>query len=189
MSEARSFRELPPLDDEPEAEETLPGSPPPGSLLETVLEHREAELADKHFDVDVPGYRGHLLIRLQPLAPGVLSQIGARAARAKDGSAEKLSTNSDVIIKATREVMGRRTVDAEPEPLVPGETLRIDAVLAETLHLQAGTARGLLLELFGFANDPTIAIANAANEFAEWCGQTNSDVADDVLGKSSATRE
>lgn len=185
--DGHGLHELRTFEPEPD-DDTKPPLAPPGSVLEQVLARRQEQLQDRHLDLDVPGFNGQLVLRLEPLAPGVLAQIAGRAMKAKEGSPERLATNSDVLIKACREVLGRRTPDAEPEPLLPEQTLRIDQELAEALQMKATTARGLLVELFAAANDPTIAIANAASEYGDWCGEAINDTSDDLLGESRATR-
>jgi len=175
---------------EPEPGRGAPShSPPaPGSVLEAVLSKRQEELGERTYDVDVPGYGGQLVLRLQPLPPGQLSKITARAQKLKPGERE-MAANTDLLVAACVEVLGRRAPGAELEPLLPGETLRIDEQLGQTLQMTAKTARGLLLELFGKANDPVIAVGVAAGEFAEWCAQANEDVSENLLGESPAARE
>lgn len=169
-------------------DDPVPDSPPPGSVLDAVLQKRQEQLGDRLLDLEVPGYGGQLLLRMQPLPPGALRRITAKADRLHAGERE-LAVNADMLVAGCREVMGRRTADADPEPLLPEETLRIDEALADTLQMKGRSARALLLELFEKANDPQIAVNVAAAEYAQWCSQANDEVSTNLLGESPATRE
>ena len=171
---------------EPPAENgSVPDRTPPSSSLLGQLRGMRAEAAaDKHFDLEVPGYRGCLVLRLGPLGGSVITKLRERAD--KSNSPDKdFNANADVLIAGTREVLGRPDREAELEPLDPdGGTVRVDERLAELLQLGTKTARASLLELWDKANAPEIAVGLAAAEYIDWCGDTSTELDEEFVGKA-----
>ena len=157
---------------------------PPTSLIEQLRGLRNAETKEAHYDLDVPGYNGCLVLRLGPLGASFISKLRQRAEKSRSPDVD-LNANLDVLIAGCREVLGRTARDAELEPLdEENDPTRIDDHLAELLQLGTTTARGSLLALWDKANAPEIAIGLAAGEYIEWSGETQADADEEFMGKT-----
>jgi len=155
-----------------------------GSVLDTIRKRRDALAGEHHLDIQVPGYNGCLVIRCGPIDPAKLAKARDRMTRAGAISTD-FGWAADLIIDSCQEVMGRRRPEDPLEPLVPGETLRINHDLAEHLNLQipSGRARDLLTAIFSLAPSPQVAIERAQLELYQWSSGAEAEVEGDLLGE------
>jgi hypothetical protein len=160
----------------------------PSNLLESLREKRAEQARSKHYDLEVPGYAGCLVLRLGPLAARETQILRERAERSTAPDRD-FAGNADTIIAACREVLGRTDRADELEGLDPEYgPVRIDSHLAELFGITAESARGVLLALFDKANAPEIAIGVAANQYIEWAGRADDELDEAFVGESPAAR-
>lgn len=154
-----------------------------GSFLERVRARRAEQRAERHIDIDLPGYGGDVVLRFGPVSWEVVQQVADRAQKGKDPR-RMLNAQADLLIAACREVLVR--VDGEVGPIVEGETVRFDAQLGAALGIPADdarTARSVLFEAFSLANAPDIAVAGVAVELQQWMGETDAEIDQALLGE------
>lgn len=158
------------------------------SILDSIRAKRAQHAQERHYDVDVPGYDGLLVLRLEPIPGRTLAALVDR--REKSRLPERdFNLNADVVIVACREVLGRNDV-ADPLVTLPGsdgEPVRIDVRLAELLQMPVTpqtTAREVLRLIFEGANSPDVAIIAAGGEYMEWARSADDDVDRELLGES-----
>lgn len=155
----------------------------PSSILAALRSKREALAADRHLDVDVPGYGGLLVLRLGVVPSRQLAVVAEKAERSNSPDAA-FNANADLLIQACVEVLGRERDDADLQPLDDADPqVRIDARLAGLLQLDGSTARATLRGLFALANSPDYAVAVAAARYGEWMGQASLEVDEDLAGE------
>jgi hypothetical protein len=174
-----------PAVDQMETQIISPNGGGQSSLIDQLREMRAQKAAAVHHDLEVPGYRGCLVLRLGPLGSSVIGKLRERAERSASPDRD-LNANSDCLIAGCREVLARTSRESELEPIDPehdGPT-RIDEHLAELLQLGTTTARASLLALWDKANAPEIAIGMAAGEYVEWCAETQVDIDEEFVGKA-----
>jgi hypothetical protein len=160
---------------------------PGGSVLDAVRKRREALAGERHYDLEVPGYRGCVVLRCGPIDGAKLAQVRERQMRAGSGGGAVLdfAFNADLVIDSCREVLARRHPDDPLETIDPdGGTVRIDAHLAELLGVQATRARDVLLALFSPAPAPEVAIERAQMELYQWSSGAEGEVEEELLGES-----
>jgi hypothetical protein len=153
------------------------------SHLDWLRARHEVISADRHLDLDVPGYQGRLVIRYGAVPWSVISKAQDKIAKpGRDGEGSLLA-QVDFLIAACREVLVRESDSAgEPEPIDPnGDTRRFDPELAALLNSGTSNARALVRWLF--ANDPAVAVQ--AGEVMSWSIDTDADVTDDLMGESA----
>lgn len=170
-----------------QVEGTMNGEGPQRSVLDVLRAQRAGLAAKKIHEVEIPGYRGLMALRLGPIPGPHLNRIIDRATNSR--SAEGAFTaNADMLIAACQEVVGRSTRDDPWTVLVndSGQPVRLDETLAEMLGLEAQRARDVVMELFAGANSPEMAVGVAAGEYAQWAASANADIDEDLLGESSA---
>lgn len=145
------------------------------------LKAQRAKLAETQtFDVDVPGWRGLLVLRLGSITQQQQQRIGVRVQQ------RNATPDLDFLVAAFREVLGRARSSDALELLVDsdGDPIGLDERLAVALDLGVVTsARDVLQRLFAGANSPTLAIASAANDWLEWARSANSEIDEDFLGE------
>jgi len=177
MSEG-GLQEVPFQPDEPDEEEQLEVAPP--SLFEELRKQRANLAEPSTFDVEVPGWRGHLVLRLGPISGAQQQRISERVQR--PGGAD----DADVIVAAFRQALGR-SVPGGPLQLLAdedGDPVGLDERLAERLGLgTVGRARDVVKKLFGGANNPPIAITAAVADYMRWSRNEDENVDEEFLGE------
>lgn len=159
---------------------------PAGEVLAELREAFARQTADHYFDLPLPGLGGRLILRLGALGAKEATRLQERAQRLPQAERD-FRMQADWLIAATRAVLlVPRDARRAPEPLVDayGEPLGLDEQLGERLGLSEKTARGLLLRLFGGANDPELAIVMATGEYMQWAREEAAEVNEQLLGES-----
>lgn len=136
-----------------------------GSHLDWLRTRHAAITADRHLDMDVPGYEGRLVIRYGPVPWAAITRMQSLLDRPDKDGRGMLAAQADMLIAACREVLVRADEDAELVSVDPsGEKRRFDPKLAELFGLEASTARATIEWLF--PNE--IALAVQAGEVLDW---------------------
>jgi hypothetical protein len=148
-----------------------------GAVIESHLDWLRARhdvlKADRHHDLEVPGYEGRLVIRCGPIPWPVLAKMQRQLADDADGRG-LLVANQDAIIAATREVL------FDGAPIDPsGEPRKLDPALAELLGSDTKTAREMLTWLFPHE----LNIATAAGELGAWTQDANAETNRQFVGE------
>lgn len=143
------------------------------SHLDWLRARHSALKADRHLDLEVPGYEGRLVIRCGPIPWPVLAKMQRRMTDDADGRG-LLVANQDAIIAATREVL------FDGAPIDPsGETRKLDPGLADLLGSGTTTARDLLSWLFPHE----LNIATAAGELGAWTQDATASTNEEFVGE------
>lgn len=159
-----------------------------GSVLEVIRRRREERSAEREYDLLVPGYGGLLVLRCSPLRGDQQTVLRQRIDRSKD-PAKDFALAADVLVAVCERVLARRTREGPLESLDPsGEDVGINARLAELLHVESTTARGLVRALFDKAPSPEMAAAKEVGEYLAWAQGEDVDLDDELLGESPAGR-
>lgn len=150
------------------------------SHLAWLRQRHTALSAERHMDIEVPGYDGRLILRCNPIPwPTVARVQSLLGTNDRDGRG-LLTAQCDVLIAACREVLCRRERDAEPEPIDPhGEPRRIDPDLADLLGSGTTTARATLQWLF----PSEVAISAAAGELLDWTRTAGTETNEELAGE------
>lgn len=167
--------------------EPVPDPEPEGpNVLEALQARRESHVAERYYDLEVPGMGGLLVLRMKPLSAKQLQVIADRAEKSKSPELGFV-VNADTLIAATECVLGRRRREDEltvlPGP--DGEPVRIGEDLAGMLKIEgAKTSREVVRGVFDRANAPDIAVGAAAAEYMEWASSANAEIDEELLGES-----
>ena len=157
------------------------------SVLDVIRHRRRSYVAEHSYDMLVPGYAGLLVLRCGPLTREHQTRTRLRLEkleRQKDPSRD-FAINADTLISVCEEVLARPSARAPLEPLDPtGESVKIDARLAELLQVETSSARELVLVLFEKAPSPEVAVGVAVNEYLSWAQGLDADADEDLLGES-----
>jgi len=163
------------------------GNGKPTSVLDALRAVRERQAVEHTLDLEVPGWTGLLALRLGPIPAVQIARIADRVQSSRSPE-RAFNANADMLIAATRAVLGRASRSGEWEVLPGdnGEPLLLGEELAEKLGLRATRARDLVRELYDRANAPDLALGSAANDYIEWATTTNEELDDSMLGESPA---
>jgi hypothetical protein len=143
------------------------------SHLDWLRARHDALKADRHYDLEVPGYEGRLVIRCGPIPWPVMAKVQRQMADDADGRG-LLVANQDAIIAATREVLfDGATLDPT------GATRKLDPGLAELLGSGTNTARDLLSWLFPHE----LNIAAAAGALLTWTQDATANTNEEFVGE------
>ncbi len=174
----------------PDAElETMVGSPAPEgtpqSVIDALRQRRAALAADRHYDVDVPGYGGLLVLRLTPITAALWTRLADRVTRSSSPE-RNFNLNADTMIATCKIVLARARRD---DPLVElrtddGNPIRLDDQLAEILGVECRTARDVVRAVFAQANAPELTVNTTVGEYVEWCREANADLEEELLGEA-----
>ena len=150
--------------------------------LEWLRARHEALTADRTLDMDVPGYRGRLVLRFGPVPWAVTGRLQKLLAGKDPDGRALLLANADMLIAACREVLARNDAGVL-EPIDPtGEPCRIEPRLAELFGRETDvSARDTLLWLF----DNDFGVSAMAAEVLEWTRTAGDDAADEFMGESA----
>src|SRR5215831_416345 len=128
----------------------------PSSVFDVLIAKRAEHAAPDTYDLDVPGYRGLLVLRLGAIRSSMLTKLTERATKSKSPERD-FNGNADTVLAACREVMWRAHVDDELQPmLVDGEPIGLDERFAQGLQLDATSGRELVRALFSTAPIPEL---------------------------------
>lgn len=153
------------------------GSQPSGGLIDALRARREELQKERHLDLDVPGYRGLLVVRYKPIDWDWLKKIGERADRNYHPRKE-LMAMVDVLVKSCDSVWTRD--QGELKPVDPeGAIVRFDEQLAAILGFESQSARKTLLATFN--ND--LAVTAQYNTVSEWMQNVDLEVDEELLGE------
>jgi hypothetical protein len=152
-----------------------------GSHLDWLRARHDALKAERHYDMDVPGYGGRLVLRCKPVPWSAIDRAQQALAQV-NGDREgrgSLMANCDVLIASVTEVLVRDEA-GDLGPIDPsGETRTIDAKLADLLGSETTTARGTLLWLF----PSEIAVGIAAGQLSEWSTNADTELSESIAGE------
>lgn len=149
------------------------------SHLAWLRTRHEALSADRHLDVEVPGYEGRLVLRFGPVPWSAIARTQTLASRDDREGRGLLAANMDVLIAACREVLFRDE-DGSLATIDPsGEPRRIDPELATVLGIDSTSARDTLRWLF----PSEVAIGVAAGEVLDWTRRMGTETADELMGE------
>ena len=150
------------------------------SHLAWLKTRHEALTADRHLDLEVPGYDGRLVLRCGPVPWAAMARVSQALASREDREGRgALAGNMDVLIAACREVLFRDDA-GELRPIDPsGTTRRIDPDLAVLLGLESGSARETLRWIF----PSEVALAVASGQLLDWTRSMSSEAADELAGE------
>lgn len=149
------------------------------SLVDTLRAIREEHAADHALDLEVPGWRGLLGIRLGTIPAAQLGRIAERTTRSKQPDAALIG-NVDTLIAACTGVLGRKSRGDEWEVISDG----LDEGLATLLGLEASRARDVLHALYAGANAPEPALLDAGAEYGRWASEVNAEIDEATAGES-----
>jgi len=148
------------------------------------LKRARARVAEQQtYDLAVPGWRDLLVLRLGPISGTQQQRIIDRATRR---SSAPSSADTDLLVAAFREVLGRATPTSELAVLVDadGDPVGLDERLANLLDLgPVHSAREVVHVLFAGANSPPAAIQAASGEWVEWARSADDEVNEGFLGE------
>lgn len=136
---------------------------------------REELRAERHIDLEVPGYASELVVRYGPVAWDDLRAIADKMVKSKNPRAD-LYGQVDTLIAACQEILVR--VDGDLQAIVEGETTRFDGMPA-LLDFEADNARQAVLGTFN--ND--LAVTTVHNRLASWMDGTDAEVDEEFLGE------
>lgn len=179
----------PDLDELEELEELAPEEPVAGSSIIAALKAQRAAMAVEHaLDLDVPGWRGLLVLRFGAVSPDQTQALIARIvdARTKNRSRQAAQANIDLLIAAYRCALGRATPEGELA-VVPGDDGEPASLkeLVDVLELgEARTAREAMRLLYAGANSPEAALQAAGTEWNEWATEENEEDDQQFVGES-----
>jgi hypothetical protein len=155
------------------------------SVLDSLRAQRREHVAKRTIELEVPGWQGHLALRLGPVPGRHLDRIVERQTTSKSPE-RTFNTNADLLIAACVEVLGREQADQEWVLLTDeeGEPLRLDLRLAAAMKLEADRARAVVRELYANANAPEMAVNQACIEYIAWATSANEELDEELLGES-----
>src|SRR5262245_27278257 len=126
-----------------EIPEVVSNGKAPASILDTLRARRREAVGDRHYDVDVPGYAGLLVLRRGPITGSGFTRRRERMEASKSPERD-FNLNADVLIAATSDVLGRTDPLDELTALDEDEALRLDDRLATLLGFEAKGARDVV---------------------------------------------
>jgi hypothetical protein len=183
--------ELEPWDDV-DLDETLVLAPEPAvassSLIADLKAQRATMTVEHTLDLDVPGWRGKLVLRFGAVTPDQQRALIARLveARSRARSAVAAVANIDLLIAAYRCALARAP-DGELAviPGADGEPAGLKELVVDVLELgDAPTARAAMRSLYAGANSPEAALQAAGTEWNEWATEENEEVDERFMGES-----
>jgi hypothetical protein len=175
-----------------EAVEAGTGTPEYAAGLEAVREQRDKIKGKKVLELLVPGYKGKMRVVYKDLTDAQHEKLAERV----DDAEERNDTEgfregiADVLIAHCREVQVRLPSTGEFVPIADkGGPMTFGKPLAEAMHLDADTARGVVLEIFSPKDEETgvrtqpDAIAPHMQAIFAWRQGREEEISKDLLGK------
>jgi hypothetical protein len=150
------------------------------SHLAWLRTRHEALTADRHLDLDIPGYEGRLVVRFGPVPWKAIAKTQALANRDDRDGRTLAHANMDVLIAACREILFRDD-GGELIPVDPsGESRRFDAELGALFGQDFKTAREALRWVYG---NNEVAMAVSAGEVLDWTQRMDTETAEELAGE------
>lgn len=148
------------------------------------LRARHEELArDRVLELDVPGYQGRLVVRYGAVPWATVARSAKLAAQENASPDVLFAANADALIAACREVLFRddagELVSVDPN----GDARRFDGRLAELLNAGTGSARELLLWVFGGDDGAKTRINQQVGQLLEWLSEVDRDAMETLAGE------
>lgn len=172
-------------DDTPDLSELEPEPVVAGASVIAALKAQRAELGtDRHFDHEVPGWEGLLVLRFGAITPAQQNELANRIIATKGRQVP--NANLDTLIAAFRCALGRARPGDELE-VIPGPAGEPAGLieLVDVLELgPATTARMAMRLLFALANSPETALTSLGNDWHEWGTATGKEVDEQFTGES-----
>jgi hypothetical protein len=164
------------------------GDAPPGSLIAGLREqHRRIAARTSHV-FELPLWQGKLGIRLRYSDEKDHARLIKVVTTSDNDPAILNRANFDLVIAGTVEIVARVDEADEWGPLVDGETIRLDARLAELLKLgPCPTARAVLTALFDTPAKANWAVGRLSGEYVQWLTGEAPEVAEQFAGESPTT--
>lgn len=161
----------------------------PGSVLERLRAQREANMAPKRMTLEVPGWSGMLHVRYMPVPWDEMTKL---VSKASDDASSKaaLQANVDVVRSACDSLMvkdGNEMVSLADKMRAEGETVhgevKFDEYAVSCLGLQASNSFETVMQVFGGAVSPELAIGDHASKIADWMIGTSEEVDKALVGE------
>ena len=174
-------------DDDPAADLPELELEPPvaGASVLSALKAQRAEIGiERHFDYEVPGWRGLLVLRFGAITPAQQTEIANRVVASKGRQVP--NSNLDTLVAAYRCGLGRATPDGDLEviPAPDGEPAGLKA-LVDVLGLgPVDRARSAMRLLFAGANSPETALTSLGADWHDWATNANEEVDEQFVGES-----
>jgi len=173
---------------EPEGNGHHPGA---ASSVWDVLRQRREELGqDRHLDLEVPGTRGLLSLRLGPVSGQKQAALSERVMKSKSPERD-FNLNADYLIAACQAILGRPDASQPLEVLTDetGDPVTLSTLAHSPAALQLGLdpdtkTREVVRYLFGFAPSPEIAAGRAAFDYMEWASASGLELDEEALGEA-----
>lgn len=161
----------------------------PGSILERLRFEREQAMGEKFLTLEIPGWSGMLLAQYHPIPWADMTRL---IKTASDDPQKGLDSNIDALIAACERLLvledGERkslgdVLRAQGEK-VQGEVRYNNGYAPDALGLDAtATARGIVLEIFGAAVSPELAIGEHAAQITNWMTGVTQSIDEELVGK------
>jgi hypothetical protein len=171
--------------EEAAAEPELPPQAADDSVLAALRAQRD-ELGEEHtYDVDVPGWKGLLVLRFGAISQAQQSALLSRIVASKGKQIQM--HNLDLLIAAYRCGLGRSRPGGELRVIMDSDqdpaSLK-DLVEIVGLGEAPERAREAMRLLFQGANSPETSLTAVSNEWHEWATNENEEADRDFLGES-----
>jgi hypothetical protein len=152
------------------------------TLLATLREKREANKAEHHLDLDLPGYDGLMVARFRPFPVEKTERKMAEFQKLQGKQPILLKVACDTLIDACEQVLLRKEEGAEPFPIDDEAMppIGFDSRLSELLEFKADSARQVVLGIF--PTEQSILAMNA--RVSQWMADVTSETDRGLLGES-----
>jgi len=159
-------------------------SKPDGSLVGELLKRRSELAGERHYDIEVAGWNGCVVLRCGPVRGSVIQRLRERAEQSQSPDRD-LNVNCDTLIAACKEVLVRRSRGEELEQADPDwGPVRLDEHCGELFQLGTAKAREVVKGLYQNANAPDIAIGAAAGAYVQWAASAEGELDEEFLGEA-----
>lgn len=177
-------------DDEPP--ELEPGELEPAvadrSLIAELKAQRATMGAEHTLDLDVPGWRGKLVLRFGAVSPDQQARLIGRLVEARTKARSQIAAvaNIDLLVAAYRCALARaRDGELAVIPGADGEPAGLKELVVDVLELgEATTARAAMRALYAGANSPEAALQAHGTEWNEWATEESEEVDERFAGES-----
>lgn len=161
-----------------------------GSLRAELRARREELRGERRELLEIPGYRGKLCLRVQPIEWTLLRAKQMEVERhAKKNKKAELYAQADVLIAALEQVVVRPDPQNNPDRVVPlmeladyDRPVLFDEQLADWLGIKLAkqSARTVLFEVF----PDEISVANMYMMYTVWMSHADEEADDEFMGES-----
>lgn len=160
-----------------------------GSLRAELRARREELRGERREVIEIPGYRGKLCMRVQPIEWTLLRAKQREVEKlAKKNKKAELNAQADVLLAAVEQIVVRPDPLNDPDNVVTLQELAgydrpvmFDEQLEDWLGIvRSGSARTCLFETF----PDEIAVANTYMMYTVWMSHADEEADDEFLGES-----